>query len=126
VTQPIDRLKILLERRSRRRFPLQLTLEYRLLGRQERYGFGRTCNISSAGVFFEIDDHQPLTGSIELMVNWPCMLDGACALKLKMKGRVIRTEGRGVAIESCEHEFRTAGLASGAKHMNLKIPLIQS
>jgi hypothetical protein len=126
VTQPVDRLKILFERRSRRRFPLQLTLEYRLLGRREQFGFGKTCNISSAGVFFEIADPQPLAGSIELMVNWPCLLDGACALKLKMKGRVVRTEGRGVAIESCEHEFRTAGLESGAKHMNLKMLPTQS
>jgi PilZ domain len=126
VTQPIDRLKILFERRSRRRFPLQLALEYRLLGKRERYGFGRTCNISSAGVFFEIADQQPLAGSIELLVSWPCVLDGACALKLKMKGRVVRTEGRRVAIESCEHEFRTAGPASGAKHMNLKMLMTQS
>ena len=60
------------------------------------------------------------------MLNWPCVLDGACALKLIMKGRVVRIEDRGIAIRISEHEFRTAGPASGAKHGNLKMLLTQS
>jgi PilZ domain len=126
VTQPMDTLKILLERRSRRRFPLQLALEYRLLGRREFRGLGRTRNISSAGVFVEVSDQQPFSGSIELMLSWPCVLDGACALKLLMKGRVVRIEDRGIAIRTSEHEFRTAGPVSGAKRGNLKMLPTQS
>ena len=101
-----------LERRSRQRFPLALELEYRLLGDDERHGSGQTRNISSTGMLFEVAEwqpRQPFSGSIEVMLSWPCLLNGACALKLMMKGRVVRSEGRGVAIESRQHEFRTAG-----------------
>ena len=107
-----------LERRSRQRFPLALELEYRLLGDDERHGSGQTCNISSTGVLFEVAEWQPprpFSGSIEVMLSWPCLLNGACALKLMMKGRVVRSEGRGVAIESRQHEFRTAGRVRRAK-----------
>jgi hypothetical protein len=59
-------------------------------------------------------------GSIELMVSWPCVLDGACALKLVMKGRVVRIAGRGVAMESTQHEFRTA-VPAVAKRRDLNL-----
>ena len=104
-----------LERRSRQRFPIALAVEYKVLGRSDRSGSGWTRNISSRGVLFEAAEGEPLAGTIELMVNWPCVLDNACALKLVMKGRVVRMEGRGIAIESIEHEFRTAGPALGLR-----------
>jgi hypothetical protein len=109
------------ERRSRQRFQLALAVEYRLLGKGERCGSGKTRNISSTGVLFEVADRQPFSGSIELIVSWPCVLDGACALKLLMKGRVVRNEGKGIAIESSQYEFRTAGPASGAKRQDFKL-----
>jgi hypothetical protein len=115
---PFD--KFSLERRSRQRFPLTLAVEYRLLDHDERWGSGKTCNISSTGALFEVGDRRPLFGSryigspyfgsIELLVSWPYLLDGMCPLKLLMKGYVVRSEGRGVAIESSRHEFRTAGV----------------
>lgn len=111
------------ERRSRQRFPLALTVEYRLLGKGERSGSGKTRNISSNGVLFEVADGQAFSGSIELVVSWPCILDGACALKLLMKGRVVRNDGKGIAIESRQYEFRTAGLAGGKR---LDFPLFVS
>jgi hypothetical protein len=58
---------------------------------------------------------------IELMLSWPCVLNGACALKLMMKGRVVRSEGRGIAIESSQYEFRTAGLASVMRAQDLRL-----
>lgn len=105
-----DRLMVSLERRSRQRFPLALALEYRLFGKGEQRGYGQTCNISSAGVLFEVAERQPFSGSIELLISWPCLLDGACALKLLMKGRVVRSEGAAVAMTFTQHEFRTAGV----------------
>ena len=103
------------ERRSRQRFPLALAVEYRLLGKAERCGLGKTRNISSTGVLIEVAERQPFSGSIELLVSWPCILDGACALKLLMKGRVVRNEHRGIAIESRQYEFRTAGPVGGLR-----------
>jgi hypothetical protein len=111
----------LLERRSRQRFPLSLAVEYRLLGKDRRRGSGKTRNISSSGVLFEVTDQQPFSGSIELMVSWPCLLDDECALKLVVKGRVVRSEGSDIAIESIQHEFRTAGPARTGKRANLRL-----
>jgi hypothetical protein len=121
VTRPFDIQTFRSERRSRQRFPLALVMEYRLLGKSELCGYGKTCNISSTGVLFEVTERLPFSGPIELMVSWPCVLDDACALKLVMKGRVVRIQGRGVAIESKQHEFRTAGPASGINRKELKL-----
>lgn len=107
-TRHFERLS--LERRSRQRFPLALAVEYRLFGESQRCGSGKTCNISSTGVLFEVPEGQPFSGSIELVVSWPYLLDGVCGLKLVVKGRVVRSEGTGVAIVSQQHEFRTAGV----------------
>ncbi len=119
--RPLDISEFPTERRSRQRFPLTLAVEYRLLGKGERCGSGKTRNISSGGVLFEVADLQPFSGLIELMLSWPCVLDGACALKLMMKGRVVRSEGRGIAIESTQYEFRTAGLASVMRAQDLRL-----
>lgn len=100
------------ERRSRQRFPLALAVEYRLLGQGARWGCGCTSNISSRGVLFEIPEQESLSGLIEVVVNWPYILDGVCALKLVIRGRVVRIGGRSIAVASTQHEFRTAGPAS--------------
>ena len=118
--QPFNVYMFSVERRSRQRFPLALAVDYRLLGPSERCGSGWTCNISSTGVLFEVAEQEPFSGSIELMVSWPCVLDGVCALKLLMKGRVVRHQGRGIAIASTQHEFRTAGSVRGVKLLDLK------
>lgn len=124
VAEPLGMSLFSSERRSRQRFPLTLAVEYRLLGKGERCGLGKTRNISSTGVLFEVAERQPFSGSIELVVSWPCTLDGACALKLLMKGRVVRNEGKGIAIESRQYEFRTAGLANGGRRPDF--PLLSS
>jgi hypothetical protein len=97
------------ERRSRKRFPLALPVEYCLIGPCERSGYGWTSNISSNGVLFEIAEQESLSGLIEVVMNWPYALDGVCALKLVMKGRIVRVGGHSIAVESVQHEFRTAG-----------------
>lgn len=98
------------EHRSHQRYPIKLEVEYRVVkkGRVE-HGFGRTLNISSGGVFFETKSALPATGPIELLLNWPFLLEGVCPLKLVMRGRIVRSDGKGVAIRFKHHEFRTAG-----------------
>lgn len=113
--RPYEMFKFWFERRSRQRFPLALEVRYRLSGQSGGWGSGRTCNISSTGVLFEAAEEGTFVGPIELMVSWPCLLDGVCTLKLLMKGRVVRSEGGGVAMESKYHEFRTAGGRAGRK-----------
>ena len=98
------------EHRSHQRYPIKLDAEYRVLkkGRVE-HGFGRTLNISSGGVFLESKSPLPTSGPIELLLNWPFLLEGVCPLKLVMRGRIVRSDGKGVAVKFKHHEFRTAG-----------------
>jgi hypothetical protein len=105
--------KFLSEQRSHQRYPIELEVEYRLLskGRSEPFGSGKTRNISSGGVLFEAMGSPPPGSSIEVLVNWPFLLEGVCPLKLLIKGRIVRSDFRGVAIQSSYHEFRTAGLS---------------
>lgn len=97
--------------RAHHRYPLELDVEYKLLnkGRVELVGSGRTLNVSSGGACFESVDPVPAQGSIELVMNWPFLLEGACPLKLVMRGRVVRIDGRRIAVQAKHHEFRTAG-----------------
>jgi len=101
------------DQRSRGRYPIALDLQYKVLcgGRVERTGSGRTLNISSGGVLFETDDRLPARGTVELAMKWPFLLEGACGLKLVMRGRIVRCDSNGRATALCteSYEFRTAG-----------------
>jgi hypothetical protein len=100
------------ERRTKRRYPIHLEVQYKLLKhrRVERLGAGRTLNISSGGVLFEADGTLPPNGPIELALNWPFLLHGSCNLKLVIRGRIVRTADKAIAIRAEFHEFRTAGV----------------
>jgi hypothetical protein len=106
--------RVLTEQRSHQRYPIELEVEYRLLakGRSEQVGSGKTRNISSGGILFDALGSRPATGSIEVLLSWPFLLEGVCPLKLVMKGQIVRSDGRGVAIQYNYHEFRTAGSRS--------------
>jgi hypothetical protein len=100
-----------IDRRADRRYPIALRLQYKLIakGGVQCLGSGRTINISSRGVLFESDDAMPTSGQIELVLNWPFALQGVCALKLIMRGRILRTQEKTVALKTVFREFRTAG-----------------
>jgi hypothetical protein len=102
------------DQRLHQRYPIILKVEYKLLkkGRVELVGSGRTMNISSGGIFFEAGDPLPLNRRVELAMDWPFLLEGVCPLKLVMRGRVVRTDGQGIAVRIARHEFRTAGVRS--------------
>ncbi|HYM05918.1 MAG TPA: PilZ domain-containing protein [Terriglobales bacterium] len=104
------------DQRANPRYPINLELQYKMLtsGRVGRLGSGRTLNISSRGVLFEVDDFCPASGEIEVKMNWPFLLNGCCHLRLVMRGRVVRYDAnaKSVAIKSEHHEFHTAGIAN--------------
>jgi hypothetical protein len=102
------------DQRLHQRYPIILNVEYKLLvkGRVERLGSGRSRNISSGGIFFEVDETLPAQGRIELAMDWPFLLEGVCALKLVMRGNIVRIDAKGIAVKIAYHEFRTAGTRS--------------
>lgn len=101
--------------RSRPRYPISLDLQFKLLrGRQvNHHGRGRTLNISSRGVLFEaneviLETHY-IPDDIELVMDWPFLLQGVCAMKLIARGRIVRRDARQLAVTIERYEFRTAG-----------------
>lgn len=102
------------DQRVTRRYPISLEIEYKVLrkGRVERLGLGRTLNVSSGGVLFQATDELPAGSSVELLMQWPFLLEGVCPLKLVIHGSVVRSDSKGVAIRNKHHEFRTAGARS--------------
>ena len=101
------------DRRLHRRYPIALDVKYKLSrGRTARFGNGTTRNLSSRGVLFMADDALPAGSPVELTLNWPVLLEGVCPLKLVLRGLVVRSDWRGVAVRTRDHEFRVAGIRS--------------
>ena len=107
------------DQRLHQRYPVILELDYKVLeGRRvTRSGHGRTLNISSGGLLFETASEFEAKPSairaetIELTIEWPISLGETCALKLLMRGRIVRKDSGRLAVRTERHEFRTAGLA---------------
>jgi hypothetical protein len=96
------------EKRLHRRFPITLDVQYELLTRShvERFGSGRTINISSSGIFFESGNDLPTSGPIELILDWP--LEGVANRKLMVRGRIVRRDAIGTAVKMTRHKFYTS------------------
>lgn len=94
------------EQRRSLRFPVSLKLSYTL--GSSASGEGEVCDMSSGGLFFRGGEILPIGKRISVVVQWPLMLDGNCPLKVWIRGRVLRSDRRGTAIELLGYEFRTA------------------
>lgn len=103
------------ELRCATRYPVELNLKYRLATAGDALGCGRTLNISSKGLLFEaFDDFESNLGSaIELYIDWPILLNDACALKFVVGGKIIRSRNTCFAVATLRYEFRTAAVTSG-------------
>lgn len=114
VTSPIERSHgIGLERRSDRRYELALTVRWRLIRRRRVLdsGTGTTVDVSSSGLLLETDRELSTGLMIELSIAWPVLLHNVAPLQLVVAGRVVRVQGRRVAVRMVQHEFRTAGVS---------------
>ena len=95
--------------RRHRRYPIALDIQFKWnYSRLERIGSGTTVNISSGGVLFRSAQPLPTRCAVEMALSWPFSLND-CALKLVMKGRVVRSDDRATAVQVTHYEFRTAG-----------------
>ena len=100
------------DQRRHRRYPIVLDAEYEVFseGRVELLGYARTLNISTSGVLLSTNDSLPAGRSIKLAMNWPLLLRGVCPLRLIIRGHIVRSHGKRIAIQSTHHQFRTAGV----------------
>ena len=102
------------ERRKDRRYHLQLELKWKLIRRRRILdtGTGRTMDVSSGGVRFDAGRHLPEGLNVELSISWPVLLRNLAPMQLVAIGKIVRCDGRQVAMQTVQHEFRTAGIAS--------------
>jgi hypothetical protein len=99
------------ERRRRHRFDIECEMRFRLLDSRRHLPqqSGKSINISSKGILFEVPADLPVGKRVELMIAWPAMLNEKCRLKMVAVGRIVRAEGNRVAALIQKHEFRTQG-----------------
>jgi hypothetical protein len=102
-----------LERRTTSRFPLEEEVTYKVQGKIALAGVGKCVNIGSGGVLFTTNSRLPIGRTVEVAVNWPALLDGACPLRFIATGPVVRSEETRAAIRIDRYEFRTRGGRAG-------------
>lgn len=98
------------DRRTDRRYDVELKLRYRLVkgGRPLHEGTGFTRNMSRGGVEFEADRALQSGSLLELTIEWPIPLRGRIPLELHVMGYVVRSCRKMVAIHATWHEFIAA------------------
>jgi len=99
-----------IERRSKVRYPLELTVRYKTLDDGTIIsGVGRTVNVSSSGILITAQ-HELKEGSrIRVTLEWPSLLDGIIPLQLVTTGRVVWCRDSSLAISLDHYQFRTMG-----------------
>jgi hypothetical protein len=102
--------RAIIERRSKARYPVKLTVRYRTVGRHRSVnGVGETLNMSSSGLLVSAQHEVSAGLRLEVNVEWPLLLDGAIPLQLVAHGKVVRCGGSMFALSFAQYQFRTMG-----------------
>src|SRR6266567_1545735 len=109
------------DRRSDRRYRIQLELRWKLIRRRKLQdsGTGRTIDLSSGGILFDAGRPLPVGLNVELSVSWPVLLQHVAPMQLVVAGRIVRSDGRRTALRITQHEFRTMGGSSEGRESSL-------
>jgi hypothetical protein len=96
-------------RRSKRRLPIQLALQFKATVKNvgNVTGNGTVIDMSSSGIAFTTDQSFPVGTPIQLSIVWPVLLNAEAPIKLVVQGRVVRSDRRITAIRMTRHEFYT-------------------
>jgi hypothetical protein len=99
------------DRRETNRFPVREEVRYRVLHAKgsPASGVGKTLDIGSGGILFTTEERLPMGRLVEVAVNWPVRLDGACPLQFVAVGKVVRSEATQAAVRIARYEFKTRG-----------------
>ena len=97
------------DRRSHRRYPVSVELEYRLFLPEGhvQVGRGRTINLSNGGVLFEAERSVPVNMPIDLSIFWPMRTGDQAQVELHAKGKTVRAQDLQVAVKFDRSRFRT-------------------
>jgi hypothetical protein len=104
------------DRRENSRFPVQEDVRYRVLHAKglPSAGVGKTLDIGSGGILFTTEGRLPMGRLVEVAVNWPVRLGGACPLQFVAVGKVVRSEATKAAVQIARYEFKTRGSSVAA------------
>lgn len=102
-------LKFNLDRRTYRRYPLSIGIEYRFSSpeRITQVGLGKIVNLSSGGILFEAEGAIPMDTLIELSIPWPALRHAPVQMDLHVVGKTVRVENCRVAVQFNRAVFRT-------------------
>jgi len=112
------------DRRSDRRYRIQLELRWKLIHRRkvQETGVGQTIDLSSGGVLFEAPKPLPVGLNVELSIAWPVLLHNTAAMQLVILGRIVRSDGARVGLRITQHEFRTLALPQDNRNTGTRNP----
>jgi hypothetical protein len=94
------------EQRANTRYPLRLFVTYET---QRQRGVGMSVDLSSKGARLKLDRVLPVGAHVRVDINWPIKLTPSVPLRLRLDGRVIRTDHQHTAVCFRRHLFITAG-----------------
>jgi hypothetical protein len=104
-----------LERRASKRYSIERTIHYRVVGRGPvgASGSGKTLNVSSGGVLIATDRVLSPGWRVEVEVDWPFQVADQVSRKLVVMGQTVRSENNGAValtgLKISRHAFLTAG-----------------
>lgn len=97
-----------MERRLKVRYPVRLQARYRSLNHRDQIsGVGLTVNMSSSGLLVTCQHSVPSGSQMEVLMDWPSLLNSTVPLQLVTSGRVIRSDPSSFVIEFARYQFRT-------------------
>ncbi len=97
------------ERRTKIRFPLDLCVSYRSLGRGTAFaGEGWVVNMSRGGVLVSSRQAIGVGAPVELSIEWPSLLYGRIPLRFIAVAEVVRCDASSFAVVLGRYQFRTA------------------
>lgn len=96
-------------RRANARYPVDAEVSFKLIqqGKVVGRGWGRSVNLSAAGILFKTAQPVSVGMRLEVLMPWPAKLDGRTSLQLRLKGEAVRADGNSVAVRIRAHEFLT-------------------
>ena len=97
---------IILNRRRKRRFAVDLPVRYRGLNEDHFHAVGNTVNVSSNGLLIAGPCALDSGECLEVIMEWPFALKGNIPLQLVMRGVVVRKEGSSFAIAFNQYHLR--------------------
>jgi hypothetical protein len=115
------------DRRARRRYPIGLAVQFKIM---KNYlvtgsGSGTSIDLSSGGIAFSTIMPLKVGTYLELSISWPVLLNQSCPLKLVATGRVVRSDQHSSAISMDRYEFRTTG-ANTFQNTAIQEPMVMA